>query len=155
MNKILIGTSLIVSTLLSACSSSLESKSTMKSIGMANPASVYCEKIGGSSITKKDASGNEVGYCKLPDSAVLDEWELYRSAHKDNQKNLIISYDATKKQNILDATQKQKMEIVYDLKNMNIIVVSVPDINLSETLKKIEKIDGVLGVQEDSKMELH
>ncbi len=155
MNKILIGTSLIVSTLLSACSSSLQSKSTMKSIGMANPASVYCEKIGGSSITKKDASENEVGYCKLPDGTVLDEWELYRSAHQDNQKNLIISYDMTKKQNIIDATQKQKMEIIYDLKNMNIIVVSVPEINLSETIKEIEKIDGVLGVQEDSKMELN
>lgn|GEM_PF-6488447 len=127
----------------------------MKSIGMANPASVYCEKIGGSSITKKDASENEVGYCKLPDGTVLDEWELYRSAHQDNQKNLIISYDMTKKQNIIDATQKQKMEIIYDLKNMNIIVVSVPEINLSETIKEIEKIDGVLGVQEDSKMELN
>ncbi|WP_312971003.1 putative hemolysin [Acinetobacter gerneri] len=122
---------------------------------MANPASVYCEKIGGSSITKKDASENEVGYCKLPDGTVLDEWELYRSAHQDNQKNLIISYDMTKKQNIIDATQKQKMEIIYDLKNMNIIVVSVPEINLSETIKEIEKIDGVLGVQEDSKMELN
>lgn len=155
MNKILIGTSLIVSALLSACTTTPVSNSEIKPIGMANPAIVYCEKIGGSSITKKDTSGNEVGYCKLPDGTIVDEWELYRSAHQENQQNLIISYDVAKKQNVLKVIEAQKMQIIYDLKNMNIIVVSIPKSDIQESTKYLEKIDGVLGVQEDSKMELH
>lgn len=154
MNRILIGTSLIASALLSACTSSPASKSAIKPIGIANPASVYCEKIGGSSVLKKDTSGNEVGYCKLPDGAVKAEWELYRSAHQENYQNLIISYDVAKKQNVLKEIKAQKMQIIYDLNNMNIIVVSILKSDINESTKNLEKIDGVLGIKEDSKMEL-
>lgn len=47
--------------------------------GMANPASVYCESIGGRSVIKQEADG-EAGYCHLPDGRVVEEWTLYRSA---------------------------------------------------------------------------
>ncbi|WOE32256.1 MULTISPECIES: DUF333 domain-containing protein [unclassified Acinetobacter] len=156
MNKILIGTSLIVFTLLSSCTSSPANNTLTKPIiGMANPASIYCEQIGGSSITKQDISGNEVGYCKRSDGTIIDEWQLYRSAHQENQKNLIISYDVPKKQNVLKVIEAQKIQIIYALKNINIIVVSIPQSATQESTKQLKKIDGVLDVQEDSKMELH
>lgn len=49
-----------------------------KAIGMANPASVYCEKIGGKSVNEKDRDGAERGICHLPDGTRIDELELYR-----------------------------------------------------------------------------
>lgn len=50
-------------------------------IGMANPASVYCEKIGGQSLIKKEDSG-DIGYCRLQDGTVTEEWKLYHARNK-------------------------------------------------------------------------
>lgn len=52
-----------------------------KQIGMANPASVYCEQIGGKLeiINNKDG---QVGYCSLPSGEKIEEWTLYRRDHK-------------------------------------------------------------------------
>lgn len=48
-----------------------------KPIGMANPASVYCGKIGGTSeIT--DTGEGQVGVCTLPSGEKIEEWALYR-----------------------------------------------------------------------------
>lgn len=47
-------------------------------VGMANPASVHCEKVGGKVEIEKDAQGNQKGICHLPDGARVDEWELFR-----------------------------------------------------------------------------
>ena len=47
-------------------------------IGLANPASVHCGKIGGRSTIRKDKAGNAVGYCRLPDGSVCEEWALFR-----------------------------------------------------------------------------
>lgn len=49
-----------------------------KRIGMANPASVHCIKIGGKSKILTDARGNQTGYCHLPDGRVCEEWALFR-----------------------------------------------------------------------------
>ncbi|QDH24797.1 DUF333 domain-containing protein [Neokomagataea tanensis] len=49
-------------------------------LGMANPASVYCEKIGGT-VQIRNEKGGQVGYCHLPDGTVKEEWALFRSAH--------------------------------------------------------------------------
>lgn len=49
-------------------------------VGIANPASVYCESIGGKLEIVKEASG-ERGVCHLPDGTVIDEWELFRRDH--------------------------------------------------------------------------
>ncbi|MDO5620798.1 MAG: DUF333 domain-containing protein [Paracoccus sp. (in: a-proteobacteria)] len=47
-------------------------------IGMANPASVYCaETLGGQSEIRDEAAG-QVGYCRLPDGRVFEEWALFR-----------------------------------------------------------------------------
>ena len=48
------------------------------SIGMANPASVFCEKHGGKSINVKDKDGNETGKCQFKDGTKVDEWDYYR-----------------------------------------------------------------------------
>ena len=85
MNKIYIGTSVLMTTLLSACSTPEVNTQNAKPLGMANPASVYCQKMGGESQIKKDALGNEAGYCKLPNGTVVDEWKLFRSAQGDEQ----------------------------------------------------------------------
>lgn len=48
-------------------------------IGMANPASVYCEEVGGINIDKEDGS-----YCQFPGRSI-EVWELYKA--KDRDKN--------------------------------------------------------------------
>lgn len=48
-------------------------------IGMANPASVYCEEVGGVNVIKEDGS-----YCQLP-GRTIEVWELYKA--KDRDKN--------------------------------------------------------------------
>lgn len=49
-------------------------------VGMANPASVYCQQLGGKSVIVKEAAGGR-GVCHLPDGTVIDEWELFRRDH--------------------------------------------------------------------------
>ncbi|WP_378949700.1 DUF333 domain-containing protein [Mesorhizobium sp. ANAO-SY3R2] len=47
-------------------------------IGMPNPASAHCAKIGGRSEIARDAVGNATGYCHMPDGQVCEEWALFR-----------------------------------------------------------------------------
>lgn len=51
-----------------------------KAIGMANPASVYCAKQGGKSVSRETAAGTATD-CHLPDGRVIDEWDFYRANH--------------------------------------------------------------------------
>lgn len=48
-------------------------------VGMANPASVYCEsaKIGGVVSLRRSPEG-EYGVCVLPDGTEIEEWALFR-----------------------------------------------------------------------------
>ncbi|WP_282097876.1 MULTISPECIES: DUF333 domain-containing protein [Pantoea] len=48
---------------------------------MSNPASVYCEKMGGKPDIVKGPDGDS-GYCTLPGGERIEEWALYR---RDNQ----------------------------------------------------------------------
>lgn len=50
-------------------------------VGMANPASVYCEKLGGKLVIQRTERG-EIGICHLPDGTQIDEWVLFRRNHK-------------------------------------------------------------------------
>lgn len=45
--------------------------------GMANPASVHCEKLGGTLEIRTEEKG-QVGYCHFPDGRVCEEWAFYR-----------------------------------------------------------------------------
>lgn len=79
IKKIMLGTSIIATLTLSACSTP-QPQSEMHHVGMANPASVYCEKIGGKSIIKKQQDG-DIGYCQFANGQVVEEWDLYRKDH--------------------------------------------------------------------------
>ncbi len=46
-------------------------------IGLANPASVYCEEQGGS-VDIRAESGGEVGYCVWADGSECEEWAFFR-----------------------------------------------------------------------------
>lgn len=45
--------------------------------GMANPASVHCQKLGGTLEIRKEDKG-DAGYCHFSDGRVCEEWALYR-----------------------------------------------------------------------------
>jgi uncharacterized protein len=49
-------------------------------IGLANPASVYCVEQGGK-LEIRSESGGQVGYCRLANGTVIEEWAHYRAAH--------------------------------------------------------------------------
>lgn len=50
-------------------------------VGMANPASVHCARLGGRLVIEGTARG-QVGMCHLPDGSVQEEWALYRRDHR-------------------------------------------------------------------------
>ena len=49
-------------------------------VGMANPASVYCEQKGGTLVAVQTPQGVKSD-CKLPNREVIDEWSLWRRDH--------------------------------------------------------------------------
>ena len=62
---------------LSACTTSPQIDESKPVIGMANPASVYCEQVGGQSLIQKTEDGDR-GFCKLKDGQLVDEWQYYQ-----------------------------------------------------------------------------
>lgn len=48
---------------------------------MANPASVFCSKMGGRSETAKLSDGSEIGLCFLSDNRIIEEWTFFRMHH--------------------------------------------------------------------------
>ncbi|CAM5333140.1 hypothetical protein MAUB1S_05773 [Mycolicibacterium aubagnense] len=56
----------------------IEDAQAAKKIGMANPASLHCLKIGGKLKIRTDANGNQSGYCRMPNGRVCEEWALFR-----------------------------------------------------------------------------
>lgn len=73
MNKLLIVVSLII---ISGCASQQTEKKA-QTVGMANPASVYCEQVGGKLEIVNSGQG-QIGYCTLPSGEKVEEWTLYR-----------------------------------------------------------------------------
>ena len=69
------------SVLMSACSTVHTDKLPENQLGLANPASVYCVKLGGKSIIKNEEAG-QTGYCQLPNGSVKEEWSLYRASQQ-------------------------------------------------------------------------
>lgn len=53
-------------------------KPTATQIGLANPASVSCGKVGGTTEIKKNADGSEYGMCKFSNGTTCEEWALFR-----------------------------------------------------------------------------
>lgn len=48
-------------------------------VGMANPASVFCEQQGGKSVSRKNQDGSEYGVCVFPNGKEVEEWEYFRA----------------------------------------------------------------------------
>ena len=75
---------LIAAATLSACAGADSPKKSPEQgdVGMANPASVFCEQQGGKSVNRKDKDGNEYSVCVFSNGKEVDEWEYYRANHK-------------------------------------------------------------------------
>lgn len=52
------------------------------SVGIANPASVYCEGNGGTLEIRTGADGGQTGYCKFTDGSECEEWAYFRGECK-------------------------------------------------------------------------
>ena len=56
-----------------------EQEQPATTVGIANPASVFCEEQGGT-VDIVDEDGGQVGYCVLPDGSRIEEWEYFRQS---------------------------------------------------------------------------
>lgn len=52
--------------------------SNAQQTSLANPASVNCGKLGGTTVIKKDGTGGEYGLCEFEDNMACEEWALMR-----------------------------------------------------------------------------
>lgn len=77
MRKHVIMLAATLGTVLAGCSQQSQEKHVSQ-VGMANPASVHCGKLGGKVLIEKVRQGAEKGICHLPDGTRIDEWELFR-----------------------------------------------------------------------------
>ncbi len=61
-----------------ACAPAPEAEPSSRAVGMANPASVNCQREGGKSEIRRDAQGGEYGVCVFEDGRQCEEWALFR-----------------------------------------------------------------------------
>lgn len=81
MKKALETTGAILSAMvIGGCAQPQPAKPAAPMVGMANPASVYCAKLGGKTLIEETTAG-ERGICALPNGTEIDEWELFRRDH--------------------------------------------------------------------------
>lgn len=52
-------------------------------VGPANPADVLCNKVGGKVTTLTGADGGQAGFCVLGQSAIIDDWTLWRELNNE------------------------------------------------------------------------
>lgn len=57
---------------------SIIKESTKSSVGIANPASTFCEENGGTLEIRSDPDGNQFGVCIFADGTFCEEWEFFR-----------------------------------------------------------------------------
>lgn len=57
-----------------------------KSVGLANPASQNCVRLGGKLEIRQETTG-ATGYCHLPDGRVIEEWALFRESEGKSATN--------------------------------------------------------------------
>ena len=87
-------------------------------------------------------------------SAQRHSCEKSRS-EKQEGKRLLISYQSALKPKLMTAIDGAGLPVIYDLKNMNIVVVAVPEEMAEKYIEYFRSLDGVYGVQEDSVMHLN
>ena len=77
---------LFISFFIVACTAPAKNHGLVK---IANPSSEYCVSIGGMAFSKKDSTGNEIGYCKLPDGQIVDAWDFFRKNNSPRDRKSI------------------------------------------------------------------
>ena len=48
-------------------------------VGIANPASIYCEQEGGQLEIRTDEQGNQIAFCIFADNSECEEWKFFRA----------------------------------------------------------------------------
>ena len=101
----------LILTSLTACSSTPNKELTPPKIGMVNPASKFCVEQGGQLEIRNEVNG-QVGYCKLANGQIVEEWEFFRANQlkclADEARKLIGQSGLSEEQ----IKQKTKSEIV-------------------------------------------
>ncbi len=88
--------------ILGGCASATDSQQPQQ-VGMANPASVYCQQVGGK-LSIENTPAGQVGMCSLPDGDKVEEWELFKAASQcgaDSRQNLVGTLAASLAQSAL------------------------------------------------------
>lgn len=70
---------LLSSLILAGC---VEMSMDPRVVGMPNPASVHCAKLGGRLEIRTAPDGGQSGWCGLPNGQIIEEWALYRRDHE-------------------------------------------------------------------------
>ena len=65
-----------------SCEQDCSQTSASPSVGMANPASVYCVQQGGKSEIRTGANGSQAGFCIFTNQAECEEWAYFRGECK-------------------------------------------------------------------------
>lgn len=84
---ITMGLLLVVSLLATGCTQPAAAPATTTMVvtttspataGLANPASVNCGRIGGTTEIKTNTDGSQYGMCNFPNGTTCEEWALFR-----------------------------------------------------------------------------
>jgi putative hemolysin len=68
----------VFAALLTGCLPKATPQPTEPSVGIANPASENCVKLGGTLSIQKNGSGGEYGICIFEDNLQCEEWAMFR-----------------------------------------------------------------------------
>ena len=71
-----------------------------------------------------------------------------------SDKKFIVSYDMSYKNEILKALRSKNIEIIYDLKNMDILVIAIASNHADREVSALKNIQGILDIHEDSVISL-
>ena len=75
--------------LAAACAPPVPTKPQEPALNLANPASVYCEEQGHKLEIRKDANGDEAGFCIFEDGSECEEWAFFRGECGMDQQNAL------------------------------------------------------------------
>ncbi|WP_397474882.1 I78 family peptidase inhibitor [Pusillimonas sp.] len=93
---------IVLLAILGGCASATDSQKPQQ-VGMANPASVYCQQVGGK-LTIENTPAGLAGMCELPDGSKIEEWELFKAASQcgaDSRQNLVGTLESSLDQSTL------------------------------------------------------
>ncbi len=101
--RMLIGATMGALLLVAGCGSDATSSTTTSrpaasdtvndTVGVPNPASVYCKEQGGEVVIVTAADGSQSGRCRLPDGTEVDEWEYFRAAQSTTSAATATGFD--------------------------------------------------------------